>query len=100
MAGSQHRELSVPNSGTRTWDTHIPHALAELGKALESCVRVVRQTEPTVKAVKRHLDALGDGFQQLVMYDTELKAETIKQVRDSPARSAAVTSVSMRSVRI
>ncbi len=34
----------------------VPHALANLEKALENCVRVVRQTEPTVQAVKRHLD--------------------------------------------
>ena len=59
----------------------VPHALANLEKALENCVRVVRQTEPTVQAVKRHLDDLNDGFEQLATYDAELTDEVIRRVR-------------------
>ncbi len=59
----------------------VPHALANLERALENCVRVVRQTEPTVQAVKRHFDDLNDGFEQLATYDAELTDEVIRQVR-------------------
>jgi hypothetical protein len=59
----------------------VPGALGRLEKALESCVRVVRQTEPTVQAVKRTLDDLNDGFEQLSIYDSELTEEAIRKVQ-------------------
>ena len=59
----------------------IPKALLGLEKALEACVRVVRQTEPTVQAVKRHLDSLNDGFEQLAIYDADLTGEAITNLR-------------------
>ena len=59
----------------------VSHTLANLEKGLENCVRVVRQTEPTVQAVKRYLDDLNDGFEQLVTYDAELDDDVIRQVR-------------------
>ncbi len=61
----------------------LPHALAQLEKALENCVRVVRQTEPTVQAVKRHLDDLNDGFEQLATYDAELTDAVIQHIREA-----------------
>ena len=59
----------------------VPHALAQLEKAIEACVRVVRQTEPTLQAVKRHLDELNDGFEQLATYDAELTDGVLQGVR-------------------
>ena len=57
-----------------------PAALARLHKALEDCRRS-RQVEPTVAAVARQLDPLGDGLQQLGIIDAELTDEAIGQVR-------------------
>ena len=59
----------------------VPHALKQLEKAIEACVRVVRQTEPTLQAVKRHLDQLNDGFEQLAIFDAELTAAVLQDVR-------------------
>ncbi len=61
----------------------VPHALVQLEKAIEACVRVVRQTEPTLQAVKRHLDELNDGFEQLSIYDSELTDVVLKDVREA-----------------
>ena len=44
-------------------------------------MRLIRQTEPTVVAVKRHLDNLNDGLEQLAIYDAELTDESIARVR-------------------
>jgi hypothetical protein len=59
----------------------IPHALEQLETAIESCMRVVRQTEPTLQAVKRHLDKLSDGFEQLKLLDVELTSDVLQDVR-------------------
>ena len=60
-----------------------PPALAQLGDALEDCLRFVRQTRPTVKLVKKHLDALRDGIQLLGLYEAELTAEAIEAVTEA-----------------
>ncbi|MBI5547484.1 MAG: BREX system P-loop protein BrxC [Deltaproteobacteria bacterium] len=57
----------------------LPQALTRLGKALEDCRRS-RQVEETVVAVKKNLDALADGLQQLGMLESELSEEAIKAV--------------------
>ncbi len=59
----------------------VPHALEQLEKAIEACVRVVRQTEPTLQAVKRHLDQLNDGLEQLAIFDVELTDVALLGVR-------------------
>ena len=56
-----------------------------LGDALESCIRTCRQTKPTVKLVKTHLDALRDGVQLLKMDDAELTTDASRAVRDAHA---------------
>jgi hypothetical protein len=58
-----------------------PPELMRLGDALEQCVRTCRQTKPTVKAVKKHLDSLRDGVQMLNLFDAELTNEAIQAVR-------------------
>ena len=60
-----------------------PHALAQLEKAIDACLRVVRQTEPTLQAVKQNLDALNDGFEQLAIYDVELTEAALQAVREA-----------------
>ena len=62
-----------------------PKALEELGQVLERCVANARQTKPTVKLVKRHLDALRDGVKLLRLYDAELTDDAIQAVRDADA---------------
>jgi hypothetical protein len=62
-----------------------PAVLGKLGDALEQCIRTCRQTKPTVKLVKKHLDALRDGVQRLQMYDVELTADAIRAVCDAHA---------------
>jgi hypothetical protein len=57
--------------------------LIKHGDALEACLRTCRQTKPTVQAVKRHLDALRDGFQLVHLFEAELKPEAITAVRDA-----------------
>jgi hypothetical protein len=60
-----------------------PAALTALGDVLEQCVRSCRQTAPTVKLVKRHLDRLRDGFELLKLYDAELTPEAMAAVREA-----------------
>jgi hypothetical protein len=53
----------------------MPDTLIKLGTALENC-RSSRQVEPTVKAVKRNLNALRDGLIQVRMLRTDLSDTT------------------------
>jgi hypothetical protein len=62
-----------------------PDALRKLGDALEQCLRSCRQTKPTVRLVKRHLDALRDGAQQVQVLDAELTEEAIAAVKQAHA---------------
>lgn len=62
-----------------------PVALRKLGDALEQCLRTCRQTKPTVRLVKRHLDALRDGTQVVQMLDAELTDEAIAAVQRAGA---------------
>ena len=57
-----------------------PSTLQKLATALEQCLRQVRQTQPTVLSVKKHLDALRDGAQLLRLIDAELTDDVVKQV--------------------
>lgn len=56
-----------------------PPELTRLRKVAEDCLRD-RQIEPTVLAVKRHLDALRDGARLLRDFDLELTADAIDEV--------------------
>lgn len=58
-----------------------PAVFARLGEALEQCIRTCRQTKPTVKLVKKHLDTLRDGVQLLQMFDAELTPDAIRKVK-------------------
>ena len=61
----------------------LPEALIKLRQALEKCR--CKHTEDTVIAVKRHLDVLRDGIQQLGIINAELteeKIQAVKQARD------------------
>ena len=58
-----------------------PGELDRMQVALEACYRKVRQTAPTVREVKRHLDALRDGVLLLRFYDAELTDDAIAAVR-------------------
>ncbi len=60
-----------------------PAAFAKLSDALEQCIRTCRQTKPTVKLVKKYLDALRDGVQLLQLYDAELTDDAIRAVTDA-----------------
>lgn len=60
-----------------------PPSLDALGDILERCVASARQTKPTVRLVKRHLDALRDGVTTLRLYDAELTDEAIRAVGDA-----------------
>jgi hypothetical protein len=62
-----------------------PPALVPLDTVLEKCVATARQTKPTVKLLKKHLDVLLDGVQLLRMMDAELTPEVIRAVRDACA---------------
>ncbi|MFL4905933.1 BREX system P-loop protein BrxC [Streptomyces sp. MMS24-I2-30] len=57
-----------------------PAVFGKLGDALEQCIRTCRQTKPTVKLVKKHLDTLQDGVQLLQLYDAELTDDAIRAV--------------------
>ena len=57
----------------------LPPALSTLASALEACVRS-RHVEPTVIAVKRHLDGLRDGLEQLEVYRGELSEPSIAEI--------------------
>lgn len=58
-----------------------PAELVRLGSVLEEGIRKYRQTKPTVKHVKKHLDALRDGVVKLAAYDVELTPDAIQVVR-------------------
>ena len=60
-----------------------PAALTRLQDALEQCLREIRQTQPTLKQVKKHLDVLRDGVQQLGIYESELTQSAIDAVREA-----------------
>ena len=62
-----------------------PAVFRQLGDVLEQCIRTGRETKPTVKHVKRHLDVLRDGVQRLKMYDAELTADASRAVSDAQA---------------
>ncbi|MGA4981950.1 BREX system P-loop protein BrxC [Streptomyces cellulosae] len=57
-----------------------PAVFGKLDDALEQCIRTCRQTKPTVKLVKKHLDTLQDGVQLLQLYDAELTVDAIRAV--------------------
>ena len=57
-----------------------PAVFAKLSEGLEQCIRTCRQTKPTVKLVKKHLDTLRDGVQLLQLYDAELTQDAIRAV--------------------
>lgn len=57
-----------------------PAVFDKLDEALEQCFRTCRQTKPTVKLVKKHLDTLRDGVQLLQLYDAELTVDAIRSV--------------------
>ncbi|MCA9627438.1 MAG: BREX system P-loop protein BrxC, partial [Myxococcales bacterium] len=61
-----------------------PDAFDKLQEALERCIRSCRQTKPTVRLVKQHLDTLRDGLYLLNHYAEDLKNdETIIALRDA-----------------
>ena len=60
-----------------------PPELTKLNDAFEQCVRSCRQTKPTVKLVKKHLDVLQDGLQLLNLFDAELTDDAVRAVRDA-----------------
>jgi hypothetical protein len=58
-----------------------PAVFEQLGQALEHGVRICRQTKPTVKLVKKHLDALRDGVQLLHIVHAELTPDALAAVQ-------------------
>ena len=58
----------------------LPAALAGLESTLGRCLQS-RQIEATLVAVKKHLDSLRDGIQQLGIYRGDLNDEAIAQVK-------------------
>lgn len=60
----------------------LPPALEKLERALEECCRS-RQVQKTVVEVKRRLDVLRDGFEQLGVLQAELTDEAIRSVQDA-----------------
>jgi hypothetical protein len=58
----------------------LPDTLLKLRDALEYCMRS-RQVEDTVLAVKKNLDALRDGIEQIGILSSELTEETVQAVR-------------------
>lgn len=58
----------------------LPDELVELETSLDSCLSS-RRIEETVESVKRNLDSLQDGVQQLRMYRAELTDDKIADVR-------------------
>ncbi len=57
----------------------LPATLERLGKALEDCRRS-RQVEEVVLALKRNLDALADGLEQLAITRSDLTEDAIRAV--------------------
>jgi len=60
-----------------------PAALTKLAYALEQSLLFVRQTRPTVKLVKKNLDALRDGIQLVNIYESELTPAAAEQVKEA-----------------
>ncbi len=60
----------------------LPVCLEKLHKSLEACLRP-HHVEARVLAVKDHLDALRDGFQQLGILHADLTEELIQKVREA-----------------
>jgi hypothetical protein len=58
-----------------------PPSLVPLQDALSKCVAAARRTKPTVKLVKKHLDALRDGVELLNLMDADLTESVIREVR-------------------
>ena len=52
-------------------------ALHPFERAIESASRNVRETEPTLKALRSHIDVLRDGLHQLATYEAELTAAAV-----------------------
>lgn len=63
--------------------TDVPQELLNLNKALEECLRRVRETNPTLKKVDQQLGALREGFQILNRWHEELTTEAVQQVKDA-----------------
>ncbi len=61
--------------------TEIPDKLGALEDAFVQCLKNVRLTQPTVRAVKRHLDALHDGMQILGHFTAELTDDVVADLR-------------------
>lgn len=61
--------------------TDTPRELLNLQKALEDCLRRVRETNPTLMKVAQNLDALREGFQILNRWHEELTADAVQQVK-------------------
>ncbi len=57
-----------------------PEALVKLDDALAKCVARCRETKPTVVTVKKHLNALSDGFEKLNTFYDELTDDAIARV--------------------
>ena len=79
LAGRLRGVLNKLNQLPNSPDT--PKSLVSLQEALERCVASSRQTKPTVKLVKRYLDALHDGVKLLLIYDAELKDDALSSVQ-------------------
>ncbi len=62
-----------------------PEAFVRLAGALEACLRSVRETRPTLRLLKRHHDALGDGLALLQVYAVELDDAAVTEVREADA---------------
>ncbi len=60
-----------------------PAVLTKLADALEQSLRFVRQTRPTVKLVKKNLDALRDGIQLTNIYESELTPAAVELVKEA-----------------
>jgi hypothetical protein len=60
----------------------LPAALMQVRQALENSMRS-RQVEDTVLAVKKHLDVLRDGVQQLGIVAAELTEQSVEAVRQT-----------------
>ena len=60
----------------------LPDRLAKLGKALEDCCRQ-RPVQKIVLELKRNLEALRDGMEQLKILKSELGPEAVKSVTDA-----------------
>ncbi len=67
-----------------------PTKLRDLHEVLEACLRRVRETAPTVRAVGKHLDALIDGVNALKIYDAELTEDALVAVKRAQEVSRVV----------